>query len=105
MPGHQLPRGETTPLPPVWSSGPLPHRRWSGSGSLVWRRTETRSAVLAILDAVTTGVGDLGLHDADRHGQDLLLHLLSRRHRNCLRLWRRLTAAYDEYVRRVVALG
>jgi hypothetical protein len=31
--------------------------------SLVWRRGETRPAVLAAADAITRDVGDLGLHE------------------------------------------
>jgi hypothetical protein len=32
---------------------------------LVWRRGEKRAAVLAVVDALTGGVGDLGIHWPD----------------------------------------
>jgi DNA-binding transcriptional LysR family regulator len=56
------PRGQTTALPPDLVKRPLiaPQVYWTWS--LVWRRSEARSAVLATVDALTDDVGDLGVH-------------------------------------------
>ena len=70
------PKGQTTPLPPdlVRRSVVAPQVYWPWS--LVWRRGEERAAVLAVVDALTGGVGDLGIHrpdawlpDSDPHKQ------------------------------------
>ena len=57
------PKGQTTPLPPDLVrrqvTDPQPYWTWS----LVRRADESRPAVLAAFDALTAGVGDLGLHD------------------------------------------
>jgi DNA-binding transcriptional LysR family regulator len=56
------PKGQTTPLPPdlVRRSVIAPQVYWTWS--LVWRRDEERTAVLAVVDALTGEVGDLGIH-------------------------------------------
>jgi DNA-binding transcriptional LysR family regulator len=68
------PKGQTTPLPPdlVRRAVIAPQVYWTWS--LVWRRGEERAAVLAVADALTEGVGDLGigrpgawLPDSDPH--------------------------------------
>ena len=57
------PKGQTTPLPPDLVrrpvTDPAPYWTWS----LVRRGDETRPAVLAAVDALTAGVGDLGLQE------------------------------------------
>ncbi|MEV0910760.1 LysR family transcriptional regulator [Streptomyces hokutonensis] len=59
------PKGQTTPLPPDLVRrevvDPSVHWTWS----LVWREGETRTAVLAAVDALCDGVGDLGLRAPD----------------------------------------
>jgi DNA-binding transcriptional LysR family regulator len=59
------PKGQTTVLPPDLVrrevAGPSVHWTWS----LVWREDETRAAVLAAVDALCDGVGDLGLRAPD----------------------------------------
>jgi DNA-binding transcriptional LysR family regulator len=59
------PKGQTTPLPPDLVQRPLiaPAVYWTWS--LVWRRGEARAAVLAAVDALTDGIGDLGIHPPD----------------------------------------
>jgi DNA-binding transcriptional LysR family regulator len=56
------PKGQDAPLPTDLTRrvvvDPKPYWTWS----LVWRRGEARAAVLAVIDAVTAGVGDLGIH-------------------------------------------
>lgn len=56
------PKGQTAPLPPDLVRRPVtvPEVYWTWS--LVWRRGEERAAVLAVADALTDGVGDLGIH-------------------------------------------
>jgi DNA-binding transcriptional LysR family regulator len=70
------PKGQTTPLPPDLVRRPViaPQVYWTWS--LVWRRGEERAAVLAVVDALTEGVGDLGINrpdawlpDSDPHKQ------------------------------------
>ena len=70
------PKGQTTPLPPDLVRRPViaPQVYWTWS--LVWRRGEERAAVLATVDALTEGVGDLGINrpdawlpDSDPHKQ------------------------------------
>jgi len=70
------PKGQTAPLPPDLIRRPViaPQVYWTWS--LVWRRGEERAAVLAVVDALTGGVGDLGIHrpdawlpDSDPHKQ------------------------------------
>ncbi|MFF6986515.1 LysR family transcriptional regulator [Streptomyces sp. NPDC010273] len=59
------PKGQTTSLPSDLVrreiAGPSVHWTWS----LVWRGSETRTAVLAAVDALCDGVGDLGLRAPD----------------------------------------
>jgi DNA-binding transcriptional LysR family regulator len=59
------PKGQNAPLPPDLVRRavvePKPYWTWS----LVWRRSELRAAVLAVVDALTTGVGDLGTYAPD----------------------------------------
>jgi DNA-binding transcriptional LysR family regulator len=59
------PKGQNTPLPPDLARravvDPKPYWTWS----LTWRRSEVRAAVLAVVDVLTTGVGDLGLRAPD----------------------------------------
>jgi DNA-binding transcriptional LysR family regulator len=59
------PKGQTTPLPPDLVKRPVlaPEVHWTWS--LVWRGDEVRAAVLAVVDALTEGVGDLGIHAPD----------------------------------------
>jgi DNA-binding transcriptional LysR family regulator len=59
------PKGQNTPLPPDLVRravvDPKPYWTWS----LTWRRSEVRAAVLAVVDALTTGVPDLGMRAPD----------------------------------------
>jgi DNA-binding transcriptional LysR family regulator len=59
------PKGQNTSLPPDLVRravvDPEPYWTWS----LTWRRSEVRAAVLAVVDILTTGVGDLGIHAPD----------------------------------------
>ncbi|MFF4835946.1 LysR family transcriptional regulator [Streptomyces sp. NPDC001315] len=59
------PKGQTTPLPPDLVRRPVvaPEIHWTWS--LVWRRSEVRAAVLAVVDALCDGVGDLGINAPD----------------------------------------
>ncbi len=70
------PKGQAAPLPPDLVRCPViaPQVYWTWS--LVWRRREERAAVLAVVDALTGEVGDLGIHrpdawlpDSDPHKQ------------------------------------
>ena len=59
------PKGQTSPLPPDLVRreivGPKVYWTWS----LVWREKEDRAGVLAVVDALCEGVGDLGIHAPD----------------------------------------
>ncbi|MFF3949830.1 LysR family transcriptional regulator [Streptomyces sp. NPDC001902] len=59
------PKGQTTPLPPDLVKRPViaPEVYWTWS--LVWRADEVRDSVLAVVDALAEGVGDLGIHGPD----------------------------------------
>ncbi|MEU6195823.1 LysR family transcriptional regulator [Streptomyces sp. NPDC047061] len=59
------PKGQTTPLPPdlVRREVVAPKVYWTWS--LVWRAGEDRAGVLAVVDALSEGVGDLGIHAPD----------------------------------------
>jgi DNA-binding transcriptional LysR family regulator len=57
------PKGQTSPLPPDLVRRPVTDPQPYWTWSLVLRRDETRPAVTAAADALTTGVGDLGLHE------------------------------------------
>ncbi|WP_433180699.1 LysR family transcriptional regulator [Actinoallomurus sp. CA-150999] len=59
------PKGQTTPLPPDLVQRPVIAPKVYWTWSLVWRHAEVRSAVLAAADALTDGVGDLGMHEPD----------------------------------------
>ncbi|MEU8690162.1 LysR family transcriptional regulator [Streptomyces sp. NPDC048665] len=56
------PKGQMNPLPPDLVRRPVvgPEVHWTWS--VVWRADEARSAVLAVVDALRDGVGDLGIH-------------------------------------------
>lgn len=56
------PKGQTTPLPPDLVRRPVvaPEIHWTWS--LVRRHGEDRAAVLAVVDALCDGVGDLGIN-------------------------------------------
>lgn len=58
------PKGQTTPVPPDLAQRPVVHPSPFWTWSLVSRRQETRVAVRAVIDALSTEVGPLGL-DAD----------------------------------------
>ncbi|MFC4535408.1 LysR family transcriptional regulator [Sphaerisporangium dianthi] len=59
------PKGQTAPLPPdlVKRRVVAPEIYWTWS--LVWRRDEARAAVLAAVETLCDGVGDLGVHAPD----------------------------------------
>lgn len=59
------PKGSTTPLPSDLVQRPviMPEIYWVWS--LVWRRTEVRDAVLAVVDALCDDDGDSGIHGPD----------------------------------------
>ncbi|MFD5796168.1 LysR family transcriptional regulator [Streptomyces diastatochromogenes] len=59
------PKGQTTPLPPDLVQRPVVAPRIHWTWSLVWRRDEVRTAVLAVVEALCEGVGDLGIHGPD----------------------------------------
>jgi hypothetical protein len=58
------PKGQATRLPPGLTRRPVVTPAVIWTWSLAWRRGETRPAVLAVADALTREVGDLGIHDA-----------------------------------------
>lgn len=59
------PKAQTAPLPPDLVARPVAGPKVYWTWSLVWRRSESRAAVLSTVDALTDGVGDLGLDDPD----------------------------------------
>ena len=59
------PKGQTTPLPSDLVRRPVIAPRVYWTWSVVWRRGEERAAVLAVVDALTNEVGDLGIHRPD----------------------------------------
>jgi DNA-binding transcriptional LysR family regulator len=59
------PKGQTTPLPPDLVRRPVGAPQIYWTWSLVWRRSEVRTAVLAVVDAICDDVGDLGIHGPD----------------------------------------
>nr|WTB29181.1 LysR family transcriptional regulator [Streptomyces sp. NBC_00830] len=70
------PKGQSAPLPPDLVQRPVfaPEVYWPWL--LVWRGSEVRAAVRAVVGALCDGVGDLGVHapgawwpDGDSHGQ------------------------------------
>jgi len=70
------PKGQATQLPQdlVRRAVADPEPYWSWS--LVWRRAEPRSAVLAVVDALTAGAGDFGIHQAGTWIPDIDPHKL-----------------------------
>jgi DNA-binding transcriptional LysR family regulator len=59
------PRGQTSALPPDLVQRPVVAPRIYWNWSLVWRRCEVRDTVMAVVDALTDGIGDLGLDAPD----------------------------------------
>jgi DNA-binding transcriptional LysR family regulator len=59
------PKGQNAPLPPDLVRRAVVEPKLYWPWSLVWRRSELRAAVLAVVDALTTGVGDLGTYAPD----------------------------------------
>ncbi|MFB7330540.1 LysR family transcriptional regulator [Streptomyces adustus] len=59
------PKGQTNPLPPdlVRREIVAPKAYWTWS--LVWRESENRAGVLAVVDALCDDIGDLGIRDPD----------------------------------------
>ncbi len=59
------PKGQAASLPPGLVRRPViaPQVYWTWS--LVRRRGEERAAVLAVVDSLTDGVGDVGIHRPD----------------------------------------
>jgi DNA-binding transcriptional LysR family regulator len=62
LPIVNSPKGQTAPLPPDLVRRPVTAPEVYWTWSLVWRRGEERAAVLAAVDALTDGVGELGIH-------------------------------------------
>jgi DNA-binding transcriptional LysR family regulator len=70
------PKGQNVSPPPDLVQRPVAGPAIYWTWSLVWRAGETRAAVLAVVDALCDGVGDLGIHgpgawlpDGDPHRQ------------------------------------
>ncbi|MCU1287661.1 MAG: putative LysR-family transcriptional regulator [Acidobacteriales bacterium] len=59
------PKGQAMPLPPDLVRRPVSAPEVYWTWSLVWRRGEERAAVLAVVDSLTDGVGDLEIHPPD----------------------------------------
>ncbi|WP_369227131.1 LysR family transcriptional regulator [Streptomyces sp. R39] len=59
------PKGQTTPLPPDLVRREIVAPKVYWTWSLVWRADEDRAGVLAAVDALCDGVGDLGIHAPD----------------------------------------
>jgi DNA-binding transcriptional LysR family regulator len=59
------PKGQTAPLPPDLVRRPVVTPQIYWTWSLVWRRGEARSSVLAVVDAFGDPGGDLGIHGPD----------------------------------------
>ncbi|MBO4253596.1 LysR family transcriptional regulator [Streptomyces griseorubiginosus] len=59
------PKGQTTPLPPDLVRREIVAPKVYWTWSLVWREHEDRAGVLATVDALCEGVGDLGIHAPD----------------------------------------
>ena len=56
------PKGQTATLPPDLVRRPVVEPEVIWTWSLVWRRDEVRTTVLAAAEAITGGVGDFGIH-------------------------------------------
>ncbi|MFF7639436.1 LysR family transcriptional regulator [Streptomyces canus] len=59
------PKGQTSPLPPDLVRREIVEPKVYWTWSLVRRETEDRAGVLAVVDALCEGVGDLGIHAPD----------------------------------------
>lgn len=59
------PKGQTAPLPPDLVRREIVAPKVYWTWSLVWRAGEDRAGVLAVVDALCDGVGDLGIHAPD----------------------------------------
>jgi DNA-binding transcriptional LysR family regulator len=59
------PKGQTTPLPPDLVQRPVIPPKIYWTWSLVWRRSEVRATVLAVIDALCSDDGDFGIHGSD----------------------------------------
>ncbi|MFF7468265.1 LysR family transcriptional regulator [Streptomyces sp. NPDC008092] len=59
------PKGQTAPLPPDLVRREIVAPKVYWTWSLVWRASEDRAGVLAAVDALCAGVGDLGIHAPD----------------------------------------
>ncbi|MER6082272.1 LysR family transcriptional regulator [Streptomyces sp. NPDC001833] len=59
------PKGQTAPLPPDLVRREIVEPKVYWTWSLVWRASEDRAGVLAAVDALCDGVGDLGIHAPD----------------------------------------
>ncbi|MFK0155958.1 LysR family transcriptional regulator [Streptomyces sp. NPDC090493] len=59
------PKGQTAPLPPDLVRREIVAPKVYWTWSLVWRASEDRAGVLAVVDALCEGVGDLGIHAPD----------------------------------------
>lgn len=59
------PKGQTDPLPPDLVRREIVAPKVYWTWSLVWRRSEQRAGVLAVVDALCDGVGDLGIDAPD----------------------------------------
>jgi hypothetical protein len=59
------PKGQTAPLPPDLVRREIVAPKVYWTWSLVWRESEDRPGVLAAVDALCDGVGDLGIHAPD----------------------------------------
>ncbi|WP_181806630.1 LysR family transcriptional regulator [Streptomyces shenzhenensis] len=59
------PKGQTAPLPPDLVRREIVAPKVYWTWSLVWRADEDRAGVLAAVDALCDGVGDLGIHAPD----------------------------------------
>ncbi|MGW1622874.1 LysR family transcriptional regulator [Streptomyces sp. NPDC002172] len=59
------PKGQTDPLPPDLVRREIVAPKVYWTWSLVWRASEDRAGVLAAVDALCDGVGDLGIHAPD----------------------------------------
>jgi DNA-binding transcriptional LysR family regulator len=59
------PKGQTTPVPPDLVRRDVVEPKLYWPWRLVWRRSEVRAAVLAVVDVLVSDVGDLGIHAAD----------------------------------------
>ncbi|PTM93663.1 hypothetical protein C7821_10733 [Streptomyces sp. VMFN-G11Ma] len=59
------PKGQTSLLPPDLVRREIVAPKVYWTWSLVWRENEERAGVLAVVDVMCDGVGDLGLREGD----------------------------------------